>query len=95
MGGGGHSSSGGSGGLGGKLVGQLASNLFSSSNNKPAQPQNYHGASSSNPQNTGGLAGSVFGGVANMFGGNHAQNQVRRSVSCVLASRGYLLTDFS
>lgn len=58
-----------SGGLGGKIVGQLASNLFSSGNSNSKPPQNYHGGQSAQPQNTGGLAGSVMGGVAHMFGG--------------------------
>lgn len=62
---------GGSSGLGGKLVGQLASNLFSSGN-KPQQT-NYHGGQAAQHQNTGGVAGSVMGGVASMFGGqSHA-----------------------
>lgn len=68
---GGHGSSGGqsgSGGLGGKLVGQLASNLFSSGNSKPP-PQTYHGAQTAQHQSSGGLAGSMMGGVAHMFGG--------------------------
>lgn len=73
-GGQGHSS-GGSSGLGGKLVGQLASSLFSSGN-KPSQPQNYHSSQSeSSHQSGGGLAGSVMGGVASMFGGKqHGQS---------------------
>lgn len=55
----------------GKLMGQLASNLLSPSN-KPEQPQNYHGgqtSGNSSQHQGGGLAGAVFGGVANMFGG--------------------------
>lgn len=54
----------------GKLVGQLASNFLSPSN-KPQQPSNYHGGQTSghSSQQGGGLAGAVFGGVANMFGG--------------------------
>lgn len=64
-----HGSSSASGGLGGKIVGQLTSNLFSSGN-KPAQPQNYHsGQASQSSHNSGGLAGSMMGGVAHMFGG--------------------------
>lgn len=64
-----HGSSAASSGLGGKLVGQLTSNLFSSGN-KPAQPQNYHsGQASQAPHNSGGLAGSMMGSVAHMFGG--------------------------
>jgi hypothetical protein len=72
---GGHGSSsshGNSGGLGGQLVGQLASNLFSSgSSDKPPAPQNYHGGQSSqSAHHSGGIAGAVMGGVANMFGGS-------------------------
>lgn len=64
-----HGSSGAAGGLGGKIVGQLTSNLFSSGN-KPAQPQNYHsGQSAQSSHNSGGLAGSMMGSVAHMFGG--------------------------
>lgn len=59
-----------SGGLGGKLVGQLAQNLFSSGNKPQAQPQTYHGGQqTTSQQNSGGLAGSMMGGVAHMFGG--------------------------
>lgn len=61
--------------MGGKLVGQLASNLFASGN-RPHQQQNYYGGQSASQQNSGGLAGAVMGGVANMFGGSHAGNQV-------------------
>ncbi len=77
LGGGSHGGGSGGGkqssGLGGKLVGQLASNLFSPSN-KPAAPQNYHGGQTSGgghsqPHNQGGIAGAVFGGVAELFGG--------------------------
>lgn len=61
-----HGSSG--GGIGGKIASQLASNLFSSGS-KPAT-QNYHnGQQTTQYQHSGGLAGSVMGGVANMFGG--------------------------
>ena len=64
-----HGSSGAAGGgLGGKLVGQLTSNLFSSGN-KPQQPQSYHGGQPQGPHHSGGLAGSVMGGVAHVFGG--------------------------
>lgn len=63
-----HSSSGGSG-LGGKLVGQLAQNLFSSGNKPQAQSTNYHSGQQTTTQNSGGLAGSMMGGVAHMFGG--------------------------
>ncbi|KAJ6786567.1 hypothetical protein PWT90_11018 [Aphanocladium album] len=65
-GGGGKSSS----GIGGKLVGQLASNLFSPSE-KPEAPSNYHGGQNHNAPShgQGGLAGAVMGGVASMFGG--------------------------
>lgn len=65
-----HGSSGAAGGgLGGKIVGQLTSNLFSSGN-KPSQPQNYHsGQAAQSPHNSGGLAGSMMGSVAHMFGG--------------------------
>jgi hypothetical protein len=70
------SGSGGHGGGGknpaGKLVGALASSLLSSgNNNKPQQPQNYHGGQTSGhqAQHSGGLAGAVMGGVASMFGG--------------------------
>ncbi|KAI7783230.1 WW domain-containing protein [Diaporthe eres] len=71
-----HGSSAASSGLGGKIVGQLTSNLFSSGN-KPSQPQNYHsGQSSQAPHNSGGLAGSMMGSVAHMFGGQPgASNQ--------------------
>lgn len=71
--GGGSGGQGGSGGgkdsIAGKLVGQLASNLFSPSGSKPSQSQGYHGASSggSGSHQSGGLAG-VMGGVASMFG---------------------------
>lgn len=55
----------------GKLVGALASSLFSTgAKTEHQQPQNYHGGQSSTPQASGGFAGSVMGGVANMFGGN-------------------------
>lgn len=71
------SSSGGHGGGTPGLVGQLASNLFSSGN-KPqqAQPQNYHGGQSHQPQHSSGLAGSVMGGVASVFGGTHGNQGV-------------------
>ncbi|KAK8094846.1 ww domain-containing protein [Apiospora hydei] len=60
------------GGPAGKLVGALASSLFSSGGSgKPEQPQNYHGGQSHQPAQSGGFAGSVMGGVANMFGGNN------------------------
>ncbi|KAF6843995.1 ww domain-containing protein [Colletotrichum musicola] len=66
---GGHGSSGSSGGKSslGKLGGALASSLL----NKPSQgqQQGYHGNQSSGHQQHGGLAGSLMGGVANMFGG--------------------------
>ncbi|KAK8087268.1 hypothetical protein PG994_002242 [Apiospora phragmitis] len=63
---------GGAGGPAGKLVGALASSLFSSGGSgKPDQPQNYHGGQSHQPAQSGGFAGSVMGGVANMFGGNN------------------------
>ncbi len=78
--GGGHGSHGGGGGLGGKLVGELASNMFSSGN-KPPQSQSYHGGPSANPQHAGGLAGSVMGGVAHMFGGQEPA-QVGSAVQC-------------
>ncbi|KAK9783944.1 hypothetical protein AB5N19_09885 [Seiridium cardinale] len=70
-------SSGGNNGAG-KLVGALASSLFSSGGKtEHQQPQNYHGGQSSTPQQSGGFAGSVMGGVANMFGGSqgHSKNQ--------------------
>ncbi|KAI1767026.1 hypothetical protein GGR53DRAFT_160745 [Hypoxylon sp. FL1150] len=68
----GSSSGGHSGGASSNLVGQLASNLFSSgSKPQQAQPQNYHGGQSSQPQHSGGLANSMMGGVASMFGGSH------------------------
>ena len=75
VGGGSHGSSGhggsggGAAGIGGKLASQLASNLFSSGSNKPSQPQNYHGGQSAHTPSSGGLAGSVVGGVSSMFGG--------------------------
>ncbi|KAH8899683.1 hypothetical protein GQ53DRAFT_802166 [Thozetella sp. PMI_491] len=74
--GGNHSSGGGGGsGIGGKLASQLASNLFHSSD-KPSAPQNYHGGQTQNqPVNSGGLAGSVMGGVATMFGGKPGGSQ--------------------
>ena len=74
---GGHSGGGGGGGgknsIAGKLAGQLASNLFSPSE-KPDPPQNYHGGQNANAPNhhQGGLAGSVFGNVAHMFGGQES-----------------------
>ncbi|KAK5997999.1 hypothetical protein PT974_00368 [Cladobotryum mycophilum] len=79
-GGGSHSSGGSSGGknsISGKLVGQLASNLFSPSNSKPQQSQNYHGGQSSGASHSaqGGLAGAVMGGVASMFGGKQQGSQ--------------------
>jgi hypothetical protein len=93
LGGGNHGSHGSHGGGGknssaGKLVGQLASSLLSSSN-KPQQPQNYHGGPSPNQsQHQGGLAGAVMGGVANMFGGKHGgHSDVRHKPSHPLACR--------
>ncbi|RYP54095.1 hypothetical protein DL768_001097 [Monosporascus sp. mg162] len=69
------SSSGGHGpGNPGKLVGQLASSIFSSSHNKPDQAQSYHSGQSHQPQHSGGLAGTVMGGVANMFGHGRQSN---------------------
>lgn len=66
---GGHGSSGG-GGLTGKLASQLAANIFSSGNKPQSTPQSYHsGQQTTQHQNSGGLAGSVMGGVAHMFGG--------------------------
>lgn len=83
LGGGSQGSGGGGGGKNssaGKLVGQLASNMFSSSG-KPDPPQNYHGGSTAGqPSHSGGLAGSVMGGVANMFGGKPGGSNVRSSV---------------
>lgn len=65
-GGSGHGNSG--GGLG-KIGGALASSFLSSSN-KPEQPQNFHGGNqAAGQQQSHGLAGSIMGGVANMFGG--------------------------
>ena len=76
---GGSHGGGGSGGKNssaGKLVGQLASSMFSSSN-KPDQPSNYHGGQSSgHGSHQGGLAGSVIGGVAHMFGGKPSGSNV-------------------
>lgn len=67
-----HGSSGASSGLGGKIVGQLTSNLFSSGG-KPSQPQNYHsGQASQSSHSSGGMAGSMMGSVAHMFGGQSA-----------------------
>ncbi|KAH0428871.1 ww domain-containing protein [Colletotrichum camelliae] len=73
-----NTSSGGKSSLG-KLGGALASSFL----NKPqqqqqqqgqqghqGQQQNYHGSQSTGQQQHGGLAGSLMGGVANMFGGN-------------------------
>ncbi|OAA54888.1 WW/Rsp5/WWP domain protein [Cordyceps fumosorosea ARSEF 2679] len=70
-GGGGKNSS----GIGGKLVGQLASNLFSPSD-KPEAPSNYHGGQTQNASThqQGGLAGAVMGGVASMFGGQQGSS---------------------
>lgn len=59
---------GGSSGLGGKIVGQLASNLFSSGS-KPQQQNNYHGGQTAQTSNSGGLAGALMGQAAHMFGG--------------------------
>jgi hypothetical protein len=96
LGGGSHGSSGGGSGGGkdsiaGKLVGQLASNLFSpSSGGKPSQSQNYHGGSSGSGQHQqgghqqGGLAGVVGGGLASIFGGEkpgHGVSNHRSSFS--------------
>lgn len=77
-----HGSSGAAGGgLGGKIVGQLTSNLFSSGN-KPSQPQNYHsGQAAQSPHNSGGLAGSMMGSVAHMFGGQSGAS-VRLHAKC-------------
>lgn len=62
-----------------KLVGQLASNLFSPSD-KPEAPQNYHGGhQQSQSGHSGGLAGAVMGGVAHMFGGKQGSG----GVSCL------------
>lgn len=75
----------GSSGLGGKLVGQLASNLFSSGS-KPQQssPQNYHGGQTAQPSNSGGLAGSIMGSAAHLFGGqSHSSVCLRRGTSHV------------
>lgn len=79
-GGGGKTSS----GIGGKLVGQLASNLFSPSD-KPEAPQNYHGGHNQNSpsHSQGGFAGAVMGGVASMFGGQSSSgNQVSHHHPC-------------
>ncbi|TDZ22993.1 hypothetical protein Cob_v004084 [Colletotrichum orbiculare MAFF 240422] len=78
---GGHSGNGSSGGKSslGKLGGALASSLLSSGN-KPqhqGQQQSHQGSQSTGTQQHGGLAGSLMGGVANMFGGgkqNHSGN---------------------
>lgn len=59
--------------MGGKLVGKLASNLFSSSD-KPEQPSNYHGGQSTGSNQNHGMAGSLMGGVASMFGGKHGSD---------------------
>lgn len=66
----------------GKIVGQLASSFLSSANhtaNKPEAPTNYHGGHTQGAAGhaQGGLAGSVMGGVANMFGGNKPGHSVR------------------
>ena len=75
-----HTSSGGSSGLGGKLVGQLASNLFSSGN-KPSQAQNYHSGQNTQPHSSGGMGSSMMGGVAHMFGGQSGSSVRLPSVS--------------
>ncbi|GJD01912.1 WW domain-containing protein [Colletotrichum higginsianum] len=74
----GGSSSGGKSSLG-KIGSSLASSLLSSgSKPQQGQQQSYHGnQSSGHQQQHGGLAGSLMGGVANMFGSgkqNHGGN---------------------
>lgn len=75
LGGGGGSGNSGGGGLG-KIGGALASS-FLSSGNKPDQSQTFHGGNSSTGQHQShGLAGSIMGGVANMFGGGKPNHGV-------------------
>ncbi|KAH8194078.1 hypothetical protein TruAng_011759 [Truncatella angustata] len=74
----------------GKLVGALASSLFSSGGKtEHQQPQNYHGGQTSTPQQSGGFAGSVMGGVANMFGGSPGQSSQNYGYSNAGQSGGY------
>ncbi|KAI0124837.1 WW domain-containing protein [Xylariales sp. AK1849] len=74
----------------GKLVGALASSIFSGGKQgHQQQPQNYHGGQSSTPQNSGGFAGSVMGGVANMFGGNQGHSNQNYGYSNSGQSGGY------
>ena len=63
-----------SGGIGGKIAGQLVNNFLHS--DRPQQPQNYYGGPPAGQQSQGqGGFGSMVG---NLFGGSHHQNQVRR-----------------
>lgn len=72
---------GGSGGLG-KIGGALASS-FLKPGDKPEQPQNFHGGAPSGHQQQHGLAGSLMGGVANMFGGNKPSHGVSALISWI------------
>lgn len=92
--GGGHGSGGHGGGSNpaGKLVGALASSVLSSNKPQNTTPQNYHGGPPQNqPHHSGGLAGTLMGGVASMFGGGHHQGQsvsACRARSCDLMRTG-------
>jgi hypothetical protein len=78
-----HGGSSGSSSGAGKLVGALASSLFSSGKSDHQQPSNYHGGqSSTSQQSSGGFAGSVMGGVSNMFGGSNQSHSVCH-ISCL------------
>lgn len=79
MGSGNYNSHGSGGGGGknplGKIGGALASSLLNTGG-KPEQPDTFHGGPVSGQQQPhGGLAGSIMGGVANMFGGGSSQTQ--------------------
>ncbi|KAL2759525.1 hypothetical protein ACRALDRAFT_2038382 [Sodiomyces alcalophilus JCM 7366] len=82
MGGGNYGGQGGGGGGGGgknplgKIGGALASSLLNTGGgSKPDQPGTFHGGPVSGQQQQHGLAGSIMGGVANMFGGSSSQTQ--------------------
>jgi hypothetical protein len=64
--------------IGGKLVGQLASNLFSSNSNRPPQQQNYYGGPPPpQQQQYSGLGGAVMSGVSHIVGGQSSGVTVR------------------
>lgn len=79
----GHTASGGGKHTLGKIGGALASSFLHTSGDKPGHAQNAQGVGQTSGNQHHGLAGSLMGGVANMFGNSQA-HQVSSSRSHVL-----------